>query len=92
MTTITIELTDTLVMQAQQAGLLVPQAVSDLLASAVERINIDNPRFQQEVRASIEQADQPDAQWLTHEQVAAEWARERAALLAGRPLPGTDVA
>ena len=90
MTTITIELADTLVAQARQAGLLIPEAVEDLLAGAVARINVNDPQFEQEIQAAVEQADRPDAQWLTHEQVTLEWARERDDLLAGRAAPSPD--
>lgn len=87
MTTITIELPDVLAAQARAAGLLDSSIFVDLIGFAVGRLDANQQFFDAEVGASLAPADSPDAQWLPHAEVAAEWAVERAALLAGTPLP-----
>lgn len=87
MTTITIELPDALAAQARAAGLLDSSILVDLIGFAVGRLDANQQFFDAEVGASLAQADSSDAQWLPHAEVAAEWAVERAALLAGTPLP-----
>lgn len=89
MTTITIELPDDLAAQARAAGLLNSPVIADLIGFAMGRIDASHRFFEQEVSASVAQADSPDAQWLAHAEVAAEWAAERAALLAGKPFPNS---
>lgn len=87
MTSITIELPDDLAERASQAGLLRSPALTALFAAAVERVSHDSRYFEQQIRDSVAQADGADAHWLTHDEVMAEWASERAALLSGKPLP-----
>ena len=86
MTSITIELPDDIASQAQLAGMLSASAIAQLIEQAVARVNQDDARFRQEVGASLTQADLPDATWLSHAQVQAEWQAERAELLAHKPL------
>jgi hypothetical protein len=86
MTTITIELPDNIASQAQRAGMLSASAIAQLIEQAVARVNQDDARFRQEVGASLAQADRPDATWLSHEQVQAEWQAERADLMARKSL------
>lgn len=90
MTTITVELPDDLAARVDRAGLLNAPAIAKLIALAMERLDADPRYFEQEISASLIQADSPDAQWFTHANVLAEWATERAALLAGKPLPAAD--
>jgi len=90
MTTITVELPDDLAARVDQAGLLNAPAIANLIALAMERLAADPRDFEQEISASLIQANLPGAQWFTHADVLAEWATERAALMAGTPLPAAD--
>ena len=86
MTSITIELPDDLAERANRAGLLHSPVIAELVAAAVENTTHDTQYFQQQILDRVRQADAPDAHWLTHAEVVAEWNEERAALLAGKPL------
>ena len=90
MTSITIELPDDLAEKAGQAGLLHAPVIEELIAAAIERATHDSDYFQQQIFDPVAQADAPDANWLTHTEVKAEWALERAALLSGKSLPTTS--
>ena len=87
MTTITVELPDDLAKRVDEAGLLNSSAIAELIALAMERLEPDPRYFEQEVGASLLQADSPGAQWFTQAEVMAEWASDRAAILAGKPRP-----
>ena len=86
MTIITIELPDDTANQAAQAGMLSPSAIARLIETALASAHRDDTLFRSQVGASLAQADQADAIWLTHEQVHVEWQAERSALMAGKPL------
>ena len=86
MTSITIELPDDIANLAAQAGMLSPSAITQLIETALASAHRDDSLFRLEVGASLAQADQVDASWLTHEQIQMEWQAERSALLAGQLL------
>ena len=86
MTIITIELADEIANLAAQAGILSPAAIAQMIKTALANAHRDDTLFRVEVGASLAQADQVDASWLTHAQVQMEWQAERSALLAGQPL------
>ena len=87
MSSITIELPDDLAERAHRAGLLDSPLIEELIAAAVDRATRDAHYFQQQVTGSLAQADAPNAHWLTHDEVMAEWGSERDTLLAGKQLP-----
>ena len=90
MPAVTIELPDDVASRAAQAGMLSPSVIAQLIEAAVARVNREDAWFRQEVGASLAQADQADATWLSHGQVQLEWQAQRAALLASPASSSTS--